>query len=321
MTALYFQNGKRIPRTAPDIVATEMRSAPVTRNVNVSMSGRSFKLCTSGLKMDISRPKSPGNVAEKKYIMFTHAIARKPGPNFAQGLTTAVNKEPPQYENLLKQHAEYIAALRSIGLEMILLDALPDYPDAYFVEDTAVVAADVAVITNPGADARKGEEKSIAPALARYRKTEVIRPPGTLDGGDVLQVGKHFFIGVSERTNHEGAGQLGQILKGYGYTCTTVAVGAGLHFKSSVNYVGKNTLLVTEDFATNEQLKGYDIIVVDREESYAANTLLINDHLLIPRGYPGTRKKLEALGFKIVQLDTNEVRKMDGGLTCMSLRF
>ena len=257
----------------------------------------------------------------RKNIMFTHAIARKPGPNFAQGLTTAVNEEPPQYENLVNQHEEYIAALKSIGLEVILLDALPDHPDAYFVEDTAVVAADVAVITNPGADARKGEEKSIAPVLANYRKTETIRPPGSLDGGDVLQVGKHFFIGISERTNHEGAGQLGHILKGYGYTYTAVAVGAGLHFKSSVNYVGKNTLLVTEDFATNEQLKGYDTIIVDREESYAANTLFINDHLLIPRGYPGTRKKLEVLGFKIVELDTSEVRKMDGGLTCMSLRF
>ena len=254
-------------------------------------------------------------------MMFSHAIARKPGPNFAQGLTTAVNGEPPRYKSLLNQHEKYITALRSIGLEVTLLDALPDHPDAYFVEDTAVVAAEVAVITNPGADARKGEEKSIAPVLARHRKTEKIQPPGTLDGGDVLQIGKHFFIGVSERTNNEGAGQLSHILRGYGYTCTTVAVGEGLHFKSGVNYVGKNTLLVTEDFAAKEQLKGYDTIVVDRDESYAANTLLINNHLLIPRGYPGTHKKLEVLGFKTIELDTSEVRKMDGALTCMSIRF
>jgi len=253
--------------------------------------------------------------------MFTHAIARRPAPNFAQGLTTAVNQESPRYEILVNQHAEYIAALKSSGLEVMLLDALPDHPDAYFVEDTAVVAADVAVITNPGADSRKGEEETIAPVLAKYRKTEKIRPPGTVDGGDVLQVDHHFFIGISERTNHEGAGQLGRILKQYGYTYTTVAVGEGLHFKSSVNYVGQNTLLVTEDFAPNEQLQGYDTIIVDREESYAANTLFINDHLLTPRGYPGTRRKLEVLGFKIIELDTSEVRKMDGGLTCMSIRF
>ena len=253
--------------------------------------------------------------------MFTHAIARKPGPNFAQGITTAVNEESPKYETLVNQHKEYISTLKSIGLEVILLNALPDHPDAYFVEDTAVVATDVAVITNPGADARKGEEETIAPVLAQYRKTEKIRPPGTVDGGDILQVGKHFFIGVSERTNHEGAGQLSHILKRYGYTCTIVAVGEGLHFKSSVNYVGQNTLLVTEDFSENAQFEGYDTIVVDSIESYAANTLFINDHLLVPRGYPDTRKKLEMLNFKIIELDTSEVRKMDGGLTCMSLRF
>jgi dimethylargininase len=253
--------------------------------------------------------------------MFTHAIARKPGPNFAQGITTAVNEESPKYETLVNQHKEYISTLKSIGLEVILLNALPDHPDAYFVEDTAVVATDVAVITNPGADARKGEEETIAPVLAQYRKTEKIRPPGTVDGGDILQVGKHFFIGVSERTNHEGAGQLSHILKRYGYTCTIVAVGEGLHFKSSVNYVGQNTLLVTEDFSENAQFEGYDTIVVDSIESYAANTLFINDHLLVPRGYPDTRKKLEMLDLKIIELDTSEVRKMDGGLTCMSLRF
>ena len=253
--------------------------------------------------------------------MFTHAIARKPGPNFAQGLTTALNEEAPDFNILVDQHQKYISTLISIGLEVILLDALPDHPDAYFVEDTAVVTNNVAVITNPGADSRKGEEKTIAHVLEKYRSIEKIIPPGTVDGGDVLQVGQHFFIGVSERTNPEGAGQLGQILNKYGYTHTTVAVGEGLHFKSSVNYVGKNTLLVTEDFATSDQLAGYDILATDKDESYAANTLFINDHLLVPRGYPNTRKKLEVLGYKIIELDTSEVRKMDGGLTCMSLRF
>ena len=253
--------------------------------------------------------------------MFTHAIARKPGPNFAQGITTAVKESPPNYEILIHQHEEYISTLKSIGIEVTVLAALPDHPDAYFVEDTAVVAAEVAVITNPGAEARKGEEETIAPVLAQYRKIEMIRPPGTMDGGDVLQVDKHFFIGVSERTNHEGAGQLSHTLKKYGYTCTIVAVGEGLHFKSSVNSVGKNTLLITEDFSGNAHFEGYDTLIVNNEESYAANTLFVNDHLLVPRGCPDTRKKLEVLGFKIIGLDTSEVRKMDGGLTCMSIRF
>ena len=253
--------------------------------------------------------------------MFTHAMARKPGPDFAQGLTTAVNAESPKYEILVNQHKAYLSALKSSGLEVLLLDALPDHPDAYFVEDTAVVAAEVAVITNPGAEARKGEEETIAPVLAQYRRIEMIRPPGTVDGGDVLQVDKHFFIGVSERTNHEGAGQLSRIFGEYGYTCTIVTVGEGLHFKSSVNYVGKNTLLITEDFSGNAHFEGYDTLIVNNAESYAANTLFVNDHLLVPRGYPDTRKKLEILGFNIIELDTSEVRKMDGGLTCMSIRF
>jgi dimethylargininase len=253
--------------------------------------------------------------------MFTQAIVRKPGPNFAQGITTSLGSEPPDYNLILRQHAAYIETLKSLGLEVIVLDPLPDYPDAHFVEDTAVVTADIAVITNPGADARKGEEKSMAQVLAGYRKIEQIHPPGTVDGGDVLQVGNHFFIGRSERTNKEGTEQLGHILQRYGNTWTTIPVRAGLHFKSSVNYVGKGTLLVTEDFAEHEKLKGFDVIVVDRPEAHAANTLHVNDHLLTPGGFPGTRMKLEVLGLRIIELDTSEVRKMDGGLTCMSIRF
>lgn len=253
--------------------------------------------------------------------MFTQAIVRKPGKNFATGLTTTVSAEPPRYELLLEQHEAYLETLTSCGLHVTVLDPLPDYPDAYFVEDTAVVAPDVAVITNPGADARKGEEESMAQVLAGFRKIQRIKAPGTVDGGDVLQVGDHFFIGLSQRTNEEGASQLGRILETYGNTFETVAVPSGLHFKSSVNYVGKNTLLVTTDFAGHEKLDGYNQIVVESSETYAANTLLINAHLLIPAGYPATRKKLKALGLEIIELETSEVRKMDGGLTCMSIRF
>ena len=253
--------------------------------------------------------------------MFTHAIARKPGKNFAQGLTTTVSAKPPLYELLRKQHETYLGAIRSCGLEVTLLDPLPDYPDAYFVEDTAVVTPDVAIITNPGAEARKGEEDFMAPILAEFRNIERIVSPGTVDGGDVLQVDNHFFIGLSERTNKVGAAQLGRILESVGHTWATVEMGAGLHFKSSVNYVGKNTLLVTADFAEHAALSGYNKIVLGKTEAYAANTLLVNEHLLMPAGFPGTRKQLEVLGFDIIELETSEVRKMDGGLTCMSIRF
>lgn len=253
--------------------------------------------------------------------MYTRAIVRKPCENFADGLTTTVGSKPADYGLMLEQHQAYLQALSDAGLEVIVLDAQPDFPDAHFVEDTAVVTSDVAVITIPGAEARRGEETTIAPVLAEYRRIERITPPGTVDGGDVLQVGNHFFIGLSERTNPEGAEQLARILQTSGHTWTAVRVGTGLHFKSSVNYVGQNSLLVNPEFSAREQLDAYDLILTERTESYAANTLLVNDYLLMPSGYPNTRKQLESLDLKIVELEVSEVRKMDGGLTCMSIRF
>jgi dimethylargininase len=251
---------------------------------------------------------------------FTTAITRTPGKNVAQGLTTS-DLGAPDYELILRQHHSYIDTLKSIGLEVIILDEQQAYPDAHFVEDTAVVTPDVAVIARPGAPARQGEENTVAPVLGRYRKTACIAAPGTLDGGDVLMAGNHFFIGLSERTNESGARQLGKFLEKYGHTWETVQVGAGLHLKSSINYLGKNTLIVTEEFANKEVLKKYDKITVDACEEYAANTLWINDHLITPAGFPVTRSKLDAAGMKVIELDMSEVRKMDGGLTCLSLRF
>ena len=253
-------------------------------------------------------------------IKFKYAITRKPGKNFAQGLTSA-NLGSSNYQLVLQQHLSYVETLKSIGLKIIELDALLDYPDAHFVEDTAVVTPDVAIITHPGATSRQGEEESMAEILAPYRPIEHIHAPGTLDGGDVLMIGDHFFIGISERTNLEGAKQLNNILKKNGKTCSMIEVDAGLHFKSSVNYVGKNTLIVTRDFANHEALKAYDKIVVNRKEEYAANVLWVNDHLLVPKGFPGIRSKLGALDLEIIELDVSEMQKMDGGLTCLSLRF
>ena len=252
--------------------------------------------------------------------MFTHAITRKPGKNFAQGITTS-DLETPNYKLMVKQHGAYIQALKSLGLEVIVLDPEPDFPDAYFVEDTAVVTPDVAVITNPGAENRKGEEDTIEPLLSKHRKTICIQPPGTLDGGDVLMVDTHFFIGISERSNWEGAEQLGRILEKYGNSWAAVPVNTGLHLKSFVNFVGNNTLLITEDFAGLNEFKGFDKIILNKEEESAANTLLINDCLIIPKGFPDTRNKLATLGLDIIELDVSEARKMDGGLTCMSIRF
>ncbi len=251
---------------------------------------------------------------------FTHAIVRKAGPNFADGITTA-DLGRPDYVLVLAQHAAYVATLQRLGLAVVELDPLPDHPDAHFVEDTAVIVPEVAVVANMGAPARQGEEQAMAPLLAQYRQLAAIELPGTFDGGDVLVVEKHCMIGISERTNKSGAQQLGETLAKYGYRWDAIPVGAGLHFKSSVNYVGKNTLLIDEAFVEYPAFAGYAKLVIEPDELYAANTLWINHHLLTPAGFPKTKAQLATLGLPIIELETSELRKMDGGLTCLSLRF
>ena len=252
--------------------------------------------------------------------MFEHAIVRLPGQDFARGITTS-QLGKPAYEKMLAQHAAYIACLQSVGLEITTLKPLTGFPDGHFVEDVAVVTPDVAVITRPGAGARRGEAGPMAAVLAKHRPLEWIRAPGTLEGGDVLMVGCHFFIGLSERTNQAGASQLGEILAHYGFTWQIVPVGAGLHLKSSVNWVGERNLLLTPDFAGRIEFEGYRQILLDPGDAYAGNTLWINGRLLMPAGFPQTRAQLELLGLTLIELEASEAQKMDGGLTCMSLRF
>ena len=251
---------------------------------------------------------------------FTHAIVRKPGKNFAQGLTTAC-LGPPDYETLVQQHRAYVQTLESLGLKIIHLDAEPDFPDAYFVEDTAVVTPRVAVIARPGAAARQGEEKTIETVLAGHRTIERIAPPGTLDGGDVLMLGNRFYIGVSARTNSAGAEQLSELLRRYGHEPHSIQVADGLHLKSGLNSAGPNTLILTQSFYDLKVLASYEKILLSEDEAYAANSLFLNHHLLMPSGFPKLKRRLESIQCPIIELNVSEVRKMDGGLTCLSIRF
>lgn len=253
--------------------------------------------------------------------MFSHAIVRLPCDNFASGLTTSGYLGAPDLRTMLIQHDIYVEALRNAGLTIITMAPENAFPDAHFVEDVAVVMPEMAVITNPGAPERNGEQHSVARVLGRYKRLARIEAPGTMDGGDVLLVDRHFFVGISERTNAEGARQFGEIVTAHGYTVTTVPVGKGLHFKSGVNHLGGRTLLVTPDFAGLPALAGYDLLVTPEDDEYAANTLLVNDTLLTPAGYPGVLALLQGLGKKVLELDMSETRRMDGGLTCLSLRF
>lgn len=253
-------------------------------------------------------------------MAFSRALVRVPGSDAGDGLTTA-GLGRPDMSRLLAQHAAYVEALHFLGLEVTVLPASPGYPDAYFVEDAAVVTPEVAVLTRPGAPSRRGEVLAIEPALAAHKLIARIEPPGTLDGGDVLFAGGRFFIGLTDRTNESGAGQLGRIVEAHGHPWTAVPVGSGLHLKSSVNTLGGTNLAVTPEFSTRDEFRGYELIVLDPGEEYAANVLWINGTLLIPAGFPRSREKYERLGLPILEIETSEMRKMDGGLTCLSLRF
>ncbi len=249
-------------------------------------------------------------------MAYTKAIVRRPGRNFSEGITTSALGKP-DFEKALEQHAAYCSALESCGLELITLDADERFPDGCFVEDTAIVTNEAAVITRPGAASRLGEEAEISNILSEFRRIERIELPGTLDGGDILRVDNHFYIGISERTNREGAKQLSAILNRYGYTASSVPVEAGLHLKSGIAYLGYGNFISVEGFSGIGA--GSNVIIPASEDGYSANCLRVNDFLLIPKGFPSSKMKILELGYAIIELEMSEFRKMDGGLTCLSL--
>ena len=250
--------------------------------------------------------------------MYSKAIVRRPGRNFAKGITTS-NLGKPDFEKALEQHAAYCNALVKCGVELTILEADERYPDGCFVEDTAVVNSKVAIITNPGAVARTGEEVEISRVLSGHWKLETIQFPGTLEGGDILRAESHYYIGLSGRTNREGARQLAAILSKYGFTSSEITVEAGLHLKSDIAYLGKGNFMSTPAFS--KMVFPANTVILDPDESYAANCLPVNDFLLIARGFPKSKAKIAALGYNIIELEMSEFRKMDGGLTCLSLLF
>ncbi len=257
-------------------------------------------------------------------MRFTRAIVRPPGHHFAAGLTTS-QLGPPELERALVQHGRYCAALVACGLDVLRLPADGRYPDGTFVEDTAVVTARGAIITRPGAPSRAGEVDSVRDALLPYfAQLARIEPPGTVDGGDICQAEDHFFIGLSRRTNTDGARQLARWLEALDYTSCLVDVRGTsdlLHLKSGLSCLGDGRLLVIDALADNPALAGYEPIRVPAGEDYAANCVRINDRVLIAAGHPGVERHLGELGYPTIALDVSEFRKMDGGLSCLSLRF
>ncbi len=263
---------------------------------------------------------------------YRHAIVRQPGENFAAGLTES-GLGCPDYKKALAQHSAYVAALESCGVQVTCLPADLRYPDGCFVEDCVVMIDGTFVITNPGHQTRKGEVEAIESVLEQqFNKNsasqkkfliERIEAPGTVDGGDVLRVKDHFVIGLSNRTNAEGAHQLGEFVEACGMTYSVV-IAKDLHLKTSIAYGGDGLLVCTEEYNADEEFLQSvaplikKLIVVSKEEKYSANCLRVNDTLLLANGFQTIYEELSK-HLNVVKLDMSEFRKMDGGLTCLSV--
>jgi dimethylargininase len=249
------------------------------------------------------------------------AITREVSRSIIHCELTHLARMPIDVSRARAQHAQYVAALQSLGVEVTCLPEEPDLPDSVFVEDTAIVLDEAAVLTNPGADSRKPEVESVAAALAPYRQLIRVQPPAALDGGDVLTVGKDIYVGLSTRSNIESVKQLREFLGVFGYRLQAVTVTGCLHLKSAVTQVSEKTLLINPAWAGKSHFEGFDFIEVDPSEPYAANALLIDDAVIYPSEYPKTRERLEAAGIPIVPVEAGELAKAEGGVTCCSLVF
>ena len=252
---------------------------------------------------------------------FKHAIVRVPGFNMTKGLSTAGFGEPNYYK-ARKQYAAYVKALQDCGLKVTVLRADERYPDSCFIEDVALCTPHCVVITNPGADSRKGEVNAMPKIMQRfYSNIEHIDDPGTLEAGDVMMVGDHYFIGLSGRTNEAGAKQLISILEKYKMQGSIVTLEKVLHLKTGVAYLEDNTLVACGEFLLKPEFKDFNILEIPEEESYAANCIRVNEKVILPEGFPKTQNIISSAGFNVEEVNVSEFQKLDGGLSCLSLRF
>jgi dimethylargininase len=237
------------------------------------------------------------------------------------GLTEA-NLGQPDHDLALSQHAAYIETLESCGLEVTVLPADEAYPDSTFVEDVALLTPHCAIITRPGASSRRGEIQSMKPVLSQFfTSMEEIKAPGTVDAGDIMMVGDHYYIGLSQRTNPEGAAQMISLLEGYGMSGSTIYLEQVLHLKTGIAFLENNNLAVCGEFVAKSEFEKFFQIVVPESEAYAANCIWVNDRVIIPSGFPRTKDLISAAGYNLIETNMSEFQKLDGGLSCLSLRF
>ena len=247
------------------------------------------------------------------------AITRKISQSITNCELTHLERTPIDLQIAREQHQQYETALKSIGCEVISLPELPNLPDSVFVEDTAVILDEVAIITNPGAVSRKPEIDSIVEVLQKYRELIFIESPATVDGGDVLVVGKKIYVGLSSRSNLEAVEQMQSSLKDFGYKVIGVEVTGCLHLKSAVTVVATDTLLINSNWVDKNLFAGMKFIEVDESEPSAANGLLIDETVIYPTVFPKTAQRLADTGIKLLLVDADELAKAEGAVTCCSL--
>jgi dimethylargininase len=245
------------------------------------------------------------------------AITREVSPNIGSCELSYLGREPIDAERAAAQHRAYVECLTALGVRVVVLPAQPALPDSVFVEDTAIVVDELAVITFPGAESRRPEVLTVADALARYRRLEFMPGPDTLDGGDVLRVGRAFYVGRTPRTTEGGIAWLRRTLAPFGYTVEAVDVTGCLHLKSGCTFVGRHTILANREWVDVDRIP--DVEVLDVAEPWGANTLLVGETVLVSAAFPETRARLESRGFAVRAVDVSELHKAEGGLTCLSL--
>lgn len=249
------------------------------------------------------------------------AITRQISPRFNECEITHIVRTPIDIEMARAQHEEYVRVLKSMGCgcDVVELPAEPDLPDSVFVEDAAFILPEVAVITRPGADSRRPETDSIARVLSPLKKLVHLQEPATLDGGDVLVLGKRIFVGLSTRSNQEAIDQLNILLAGYRYSVTGVQLHDCLHLKTAVSRVDDRTLLINKSWLDTHHFEDFQLIEVHPDEPYAANCLPVGESIIYPTAFPKTCTRLEEAGYSVQKVDVSELAKAEGAVTCCSL--
>jgi dimethylargininase len=249
------------------------------------------------------------------------AITRDVSRSLGDCELSYVDRAPIDAEHAAAQHAAYRGALESLGCKVITLAAEHELPDAVFVEDVAIVLDELAIVTRPGAPSRRVEVASVATALERFRTQKTIEAPGTIDGGDVLVIGRMIFVGVSARTNAEGIAQLRAIANGVGYAVQPVLIRGCLHLKSAVSEIDEGAVLINPDWVDRIAFAPFRQIDIDPAEPHAANALRIGDGVIYPASFPRTLRRLEDAGVRPTLVDMSELQKAEGAVTCCSLVF